>query len=246
MFRCLALIALLTLAGCAAPLTPAAAPGDGVALLRGPISQAADPAALAIDGDAYFVLARRLPVTALADLVFTRAGAFHFEFVAGKDPGTGHYQLRNPDGLTVMGWRPPVDVNVRPSGTSPEGSAETDLQAFATTVTDGPGRSLPVALAPIALDRARYPDALDPQAVLPAGDATMRGALVTAVRPLSGGGAAVRLVALAADGSPEGAGWQVILPSDARLGSDAQALALVLDRDDRPDDGLDAFGPGWL
>ena len=34
--------------------------------------------------------------------------------------------------------------------------------------------------------------------------------------------------------------------ADVWLGPDARALALVLDSDDRPGDGLDAIGPGWL
>ena len=379
--RSLILAVAATVLGCnAAPAAMAGLPAssDPAALARGPISRSADPADLAIDGDAFFVLARAVPPRSLDDLVFSRAGDFWFEYQP-KDalPREGAYRLVNADGLAVMCWRAPVDQNVRPFGTPPEESSGSDLAAFRTVVTNGREAPLALALGPVEIphahnpeaannlsfdnkgflrldgdaprdaagrpenlclilanvetpsalrhqgggylswapaagriftgtasdsrpnrtigravvlrggalerlplltpsrfDRERYPDALDPRAVLPSGEATIKGALVTAVQPSGSGdsaGLTVQLVALS-DGVATEQRWAVtaarnLAPIQRRgdvlrpvvwgglargaivdVWADAasQALAIVLDRDDRPDAGADVFGTGWL
>lgn len=377
---CLALSASLWVLGCSAGAPPTAgipASSEPTVLAHGAISSSADPLDLAIDGTAYFVLARVTPPRGLEDLVFTREGDFHAEFQPGSLPHTGTYRLQNPDGLTLMGWRSTVDQNVRPFGTTPEEAKGTDLTAFRTSVANGPQRAASVELVPLELaleqnpdasnslafdargllrlndgapralaggdvnmhvvlaevempaalshqgggyltwtpaagmitagtasdtragrrigahnvlrpaalerlplltpsryDRERYPDALDPLVVLPRGEATVKGALVSAVRPVGNGASAtfeVHLVALA-DGVATDRRWVLTLTREVRpiqrrgdvlrpvvLGGLSrgaivdvwadpanQVRAIVLDRDDRPDAGLDASSLGWL
>lgn len=136
---------------------------------QGTIQQTGQASNLAITGDAFFVLSRVPVPRSMDDIVFTRNGDFHFEFLPGtlRDPqgnlvkGVGTFRLVNKDGLFVQGYNIPAIENVRPFGTPPEESQGTDLQSLSTiTVPDGPGQNpRRIPLQNIQLDLARNPDA---------------------------------------------------------------------------------------
>lgn len=133
--------------------------GTSTDFSQGSIVQTQNPLNLAIDGDAFFVLSRRPVAQSTDDLVFTRDGNFHMEFLKGEIPGTGTWRLVNDEGFFVMGFNSPVDPNVRPFGTAPEESQGTDLGAFTTVVTNGAAQPLAVPLTSLQLDLVRNPDA---------------------------------------------------------------------------------------
>ncbi|MEB3196906.1 MAG: flagellar basal body rod C-terminal domain-containing protein [Candidatus Sericytochromatia bacterium] len=126
---------------------------------QGSIVQSSNPMNLAIDGDAFFVLSRRPVPTSVDDLVFSRDGDFHMEFLRGDIPGTGTWRLVNKEGLFVMGYNTPVDANARPFGVPPEESQGNDLNAFATVATNGANPPLGVNLQNLQLDLVRNPNA---------------------------------------------------------------------------------------
>lgn len=126
---------------------------------QGSIVQNNNPTNLAIDGDAFFMVSRAPVPTSMDDISFTRDGDFHMEFLPGDLPGTGTYRMVNKEGMFVMGYNSPVDVNVRPFGTAPEESQGTDIGAFNTRVTNGQQNPLNLGIQNIQLDHVRNPEA---------------------------------------------------------------------------------------
>ncbi len=79
---------------------------------QGSLQTTNQPTDLGISGDGMFVLSKVAHPTSLKDLVFTRNGSFHFDFLTtgttmpDGTPGTvGTYRLVNQDGLFVMGMQ---------------------------------------------------------------------------------------------------------------------------------------------
>lgn len=103
-----------------------------------------DPLDVAIAGPGYFVLAARWPATDLADLYFTRHGAFRWTYHAATDadarPG---YRLESAEGLPVVGYARAGALATDPSeGRGGDFSSAFDLEG---------GRLLPATLAVDAL-----------------------------------------------------------------------------------------------
>ncbi|MNS04260.1 flagellar hook protein FlgE [compost metagenome] len=154
---------LLVLAGCSTgtvPPTPESASmaARDTALLKpapnaqGRVIQTDRGTDVAIQGDAMFVLSRTRTPAGIADLVFSRDGAFHLAERPGAVAGTGMYELVNRDGLYVMAYQSVADGNSRPFGTPPEESIN-DLNT--RLVGPGDGQVRPAA---VVLDMTANPD----------------------------------------------------------------------------------------
>jgi flagellar hook protein FlgE len=126
---------------------------------QGSVTTDGEATHLAINGDAFFVVSRVPVPRSMDDLMFTRDGSFHFEFIEGPVAGTGTNRLVNKDGMFVMGYNTPVNDAVRPFGTAPEESKGTDLNAFSTVAANGVGDpGLGVQLQNMQLDAVRNPN----------------------------------------------------------------------------------------
>jgi hypothetical protein len=159
-----ALCTLLALSACTA--TPPESPDPALlkyamGFMQGAIYPTDNPANLAINGDAFFLLSRAPEPKTWDDLVFTRDGVFNFEFKPAADKGQGTFYLQNKDGWYVLGYSSQAIENQRPFGTPPEETSGTTAAALDTvTVPDapnGPPRAVP--LRPISIDLAQNPKA---------------------------------------------------------------------------------------
>lgn len=136
---------------------------------QGTIQGTSEKGNLAINGDAFFVLSKVPVPRTMDDVVFSRNGDFHWEFLPGSLkgddgkplPGVGTFRLVNSDGYFVQGYNSPIIDGIRPPGLHPEESKGTDLANLSTiTVPDAPGQSpKQVKLQGLQLDLARNPDA---------------------------------------------------------------------------------------
>ncbi|MDB5098581.1 MAG: hypothetical protein JWM80_3002 [Cyanobacteria bacterium RYN_339] len=157
-------ILLALLSGCAA--TPPATPSPqlikaAMAFVQGAVVETQNPANLAIEGNGFFLVARKPTPATWDDLAFTRDGVFKFEFTPEATGARGVYRLVNKDGFYAFGYASPAIENVRPFGTPPEESQGTqlaDLDVTATPDTLG-GTPRHVPLKPIEVQLATNPDA---------------------------------------------------------------------------------------
>jgi hypothetical protein len=107
------------------------------------------PLDVAIDGPGYLVLATRPDPRDWADVVFTRAGGLHLEFLQAASPlpgsagypvtGPGEWTLRDPAGRFVLGFEPGQD----PSRLAPP---ETRGTAYTSVFGLGRGAAGPIRL----------------------------------------------------------------------------------------------------
>lgn len=128
---------------------------------QGSITQTTQPTNLAINGDGFFVLSKSPVPQDMSDLVFSRDGNFHFEFLNGPVAGSGTWRLVNQDGYFVQGWNTPVST-ANKFGNPPQEAEGTDLSAF--TVASPNTQGQPVAqtqLQNLQLDMVRNPNASD-------------------------------------------------------------------------------------
>jgi len=81
---------------------------------QGSLQSTGQAADLAIQGDGFFVLSKTDKPKNMNDIVFTRNGSFHFDFIqedpsagSGLGPGAtrGRFRLVNQDGLFVLGFK---------------------------------------------------------------------------------------------------------------------------------------------
>ena len=135
-------LTLLTLTGCTSspPVPSPVAPASPEAMLaplvpypnaQGRLISTGEATDLAIQGDAFFVLSQREAPTSIDELIFTRDGAFQFEFEEGPQPPVGVHKLVNREGYFVMAYQASVGPG-RPFGTAPEEA----IDSFSTVVAD--------------------------------------------------------------------------------------------------------------
>jgi hypothetical protein len=172
---------LAALAGCAATPPLVADPATDPMLLRfamgfmqGAIYLTGEPANLAISGDGFFIVSRTTTPKSWDDLVFTRDGAFRFDFTPGtrRDTagnlvkGEGTWRVVNKDGMFVQGYAFPAIENQRPFGTPPEETHGKEPRSLDTvTLQDAPGQApRAVPLQALALELATNPRAAEAMA----------------------------------------------------------------------------------
>lgn len=137
---------------------------------QGTIQSTGNAANVAINGDAFFAVSKSPVPTSMDDVLFTRNGDFHWEYIADtnhKDPqgkvipGIGTYRLVNSDGYFAQGYSYPVIEGRRDFGFPPEETQGTDLANLSTTtVPDVDGQAAKqVPMAALTLDQVRNPDA---------------------------------------------------------------------------------------
>lgn len=80
---------------------------------QGSLQSTGQPTDLGVQGDSFFLLSKSPKPTMLQDLVFTRNGSFHYDFVQTSPPTEpvvrGEFRLINQDGLFVMGFKSTED-----------------------------------------------------------------------------------------------------------------------------------------
>ncbi|HEY9721144.1 MAG TPA: flagellar hook-basal body complex protein [Oscillatoriaceae cyanobacterium] len=126
---------------------------------QGSITQTTEPTNLAINGDGFFVLSKSPVPADMSDLVFTRDGNFHFEFLNGPVAGSGTWRLVNQDGYFVQGWNTPITA-ANPQQNPPLEGEGTDLNAFDVASPNTAGQpAVNTQMQNIQLDMVRNPNA---------------------------------------------------------------------------------------
>lgn len=133
--------------------------GTSTDFSQGSLTATSNPTNMAIDGDAFFVLSRVPVPRSIEDLVFTRNGDFHMEFIKGDVKDTGTNRLVNSEGLFVQGYNYPVSAD-RPFELPPAEAQGDGQSAFNTQVPALNGQPpLSVGIQNLQLDHVRNPDA---------------------------------------------------------------------------------------